>query len=61
MSSQCRESNGNGIALLWQQGDKTWGHFWMKTIAMQWQQCSSSFWGERVVPCCQKQQTASNN
>jgi len=22
MSSQCRESNGNGIALLWQQGDK---------------------------------------
>jgi len=65
LSTQCHHSAGKAMAMALlcygSRMTKTWGHFWMKTIAMQWQQCSSSFWGERVVPCCQKQQTASNN
>jgi len=33
----------------------------MQAIAVQWQWCRSRFRSGRVGPCCQKQQTASNN
>jgi len=33
----------------------------METVMVHLQHCCSHFWGERVVPCCQKQQIASDN